>query len=486
MKTVKYLVAGLLVACAMNVQAQTSFREMLKPIETQLEANPNDDAAVKNMIKDYRKEFKKNAEALTALGYTFFGVKRYDAAIQWADQAIAVNKNYGDAYVLKGDVAAMQDDGGGAANWYQQAMTMDPKNPNGYLGYANVYRKVDPQGAEAAINQLRQTNPDFPVDAELGHYMFNADNMDKAYEYYSKSKLEKLDEGRLAEYALVARSVDKNEDALRIAQFGVQKFPESNAFLRLAIISSVALQQYDGALSYSEKLMSKEGETNSGDLIYFGQALAGKERYEEAIAKFNKAIEVDKTNIMPYQHISETYAKMGNEDKAIEFSRKYMELNPNVKPSEYTKLAGIYMAKVKKGDNVEVNYANAMQVYDDAAKKYPQLKSWAIYQKANDTFGAEMDTIALKLYNDLIAELEPKTDRDRTDNNFLATAYRNGGYIIWATLNDSQAARPYFEKLIAIDPDNSLAKKYFDAEKAAQEAAAAAAEEGADTVQPKE
>jgi tetratricopeptide (TPR) repeat protein len=142
------------------------------------------------------------------------------------------------------------------------------------------------------------------------------------------------------------------------------------------------------------------------------------------------------------------------------------------------------MAKVKKGDNVEVNYANAMQVYDDAAKKYPQLKSWAIYQKANDTFGAEMDTIALKLYNDLIAELEPKTDRDRTDNNFLATAYRNGGYIIWATLNDSQAARPYFEKLIAIDPDNSLAKKYFDAEKAAQEAAAAAAEEGADTVQP--
>lgn len=482
MKTLKYFImAGMLFACAMNVQAQADYKEMLKPIKTQLEANPNDEAAVKDLLKGYKKAFKKNAEALTALGYTYFGVKRYDAAISYADQAIAVNKNYGDAYVLKGDVAAMQDNGGEAANNYQMAMNMDPKNPNGYLGYANIYRKVDPAGAEDAINRLRQANPEYPVDAELGHLMFNADNMEKAYAYYSKTQLDKLVEGRLAEYALVAGSVDKKEEALKIAKFGIQKFPESNAFLRLGIVNSVALDLHDEALGFAERLMKKEGETNSGDLIYYGQALAGKERYEEAIAKFQKAIEVDKTNIMPYQNISETYAKMGNEDKAIEFSRKYMELNPNVKPSEYTKLAGIYMAKVKKGENVEQNYADAMQVYDDAVKKYPSLQSWAIYQKANDTFGAELDEKALELYNQLIAQLENKADRERSETNYLATAYRNGGYITWSTLNDSEAAKPYFEKLIQLDPNNSLAKKFFEAEKAAQEAAAAAAaEEGAE------
>ena len=477
MKTLKYVIAGMLFACAMNVQAQADYKEMLKPIKTQLEANPNDDAAVKNLLKDYKKSFKKNAEALTALGYTYFGVKRYDAAILYADQAIAVNKNFGNAYVLKGDVATMQDNGGEAANNYQMAMNMDPKNPNGYLGYANVYRKVDPQGAEDAINRLRQANPEYPVDAELGHLMFNADNMEKAYDYYSKTQLDKLDEGRLAEYALVAGSVDKKDEALKIAKFGIQKFPESNAFLRLGIVNSVALNQHDDALSFAERLMKKEGETNSGDLIYYGQALAGKERYDEAIAKFNKAIKVDKTNITPYQRISETYAKMGNEDKAIEYSRKYMELNPNVKPSEYTKLAGIYMAKVKKGENTEENYANAMQVYDDAVKKYPTLQSWAIYQKANDTFAAELDEKALDLYKQLIAQLENKADRDKSETNYLATAYRNGGYITWSTLNDSEAAKPYFEKLIQLDPNNSLAKKFFEAEKAAQEAAAAAAAE---------
>ena len=77
--------------------------------------------------------------------------------------------------------------------------------------------------------------------------------------------------------------------------------------------------------------------------------------------------------------------------------------------------------------------------------------------------------------------MENKADRERSETNYLATAYRNGGYITWSTLNDSEAAKPYFEKLIQLDPNNSLAKKFFEAEKAAQEAAAAAAaEEGAE------
>ena len=29
-----------------------------------------------------------------------------------------------------------------AASWYKNCMTMDPKNPQGYISYANVYRKI--------------------------------------------------------------------------------------------------------------------------------------------------------------------------------------------------------------------------------------------------------------------------------------------------------------------------------------------------------
>ena len=35
----------------------------------------------------------------------------------WYDAVIAKFKNYGDAYILKGDIYAMQDNGGEAATW---------------------------------------------------------------------------------------------------------------------------------------------------------------------------------------------------------------------------------------------------------------------------------------------------------------------------------------------------------------------------------
>ena len=136
------------------------------------------------------------------------------------------------------------------------------------------------------------------------------------------------------------------------------------------------------------------------------------------------------------------------------------------------------MAKVKKDEAAEENYATAMSVYDGVAEKYPQLKSWSLYQKANETFKAEMDEKALNLYNDVVNALENKEDRDRDENNYLATAYRNGGYILWSTKGDTDAARPYFEKLLKLDPENSLAKKFFEAEAAAN---AAAEEEAAAT-----
>lgn len=85
---------------------------------------------------------QKDPKALVALGNLLAMNKNYDQANAVADAVIAKFKNYGDAYILKGDIYAMQDNGGEAATWYGQCMTMDPKNPQGYISYSNVYRKL--------------------------------------------------------------------------------------------------------------------------------------------------------------------------------------------------------------------------------------------------------------------------------------------------------------------------------------------------------
>ena len=479
MKTLKYYIAVLVVACfSTTAMAQTDYKAALKPIRAAIEAAPTDPNAAKDLIKDYKKLFKKDAEAMAALGYSYFGVKNYEQAIAYADMAIKINKSCGMAYLLKGDVEYMQDNGGEAARWYQMCQINDPKNPDGYLRYASVYRKVDPQGAEEAINKLRKENPTFPVDAELGHALYEANDADKAYEYYVKSDKNQLTEARLAEFALVAGDTKHNDKALEIAEFGLSKFPQSAMFARLAIINAVNLEKYDEALTYVGKLENIAGQLNSGDAIYQGRALSGVERYDEAIQAFQKAIALDEKNIMPYQYLSETYAKMGQEDMAIEFSKKYLELNPNARPSDYKKLADVYMAKRAKGEDPEANYAKAMEVYDGVAVKYPQLKAWTIYQKANETFKAEMDEQALSLYLSLIKELEGNADRTKDETNYLATAYRNAGYIYWGTKSDLETAYPYFEKLLKLDPENALGKKFMDAYQAKKDEEAGALEGG--------
>ena len=71
MKRMKYVVAGfLMMGLSLPAVAQNAnYSVMLKPIEQSLKDNPNMDAkTLKNLTKDYQKEFKKDPKALVALG----------------------------------------------------------------------------------------------------------------------------------------------------------------------------------------------------------------------------------------------------------------------------------------------------------------------------------------------------------------------------------------------------------------------------------
>lgn len=106
---------------------EVNYKDMLKPIETTLKSRNSATKEFEKEIKEYQKEFKKDPKALIALGNILAMHKDYDKANLVADAVIAKFKNYGDAYILKGDIYAMQDNGGEAATWYNQCMTMDPR-----------------------------------------------------------------------------------------------------------------------------------------------------------------------------------------------------------------------------------------------------------------------------------------------------------------------------------------------------------------------
>lgn len=465
MKTYKYLIAGVLALSApMGTMAQElDYNKEIETIQKALKSDPNSDATTK-LIKTYSKEFKKNPEALVALGNAYLTVKNYDAAAQCANQAISRNKNYGNAYVLLGDIEAMksQGDGGEAAMWYQQAMTMDPQNPQGYMSYANVYRKRSPQEAERVLNELRKVRPDFPVDAEAGSGFYQSGNYEKAYEYFAKSDKNQLDETHLQEYAVTAYMLGKYNEALDLTTIAQQKFPDAKFFNRIALWSSVDSRQYDKALTYANAVISEDGKKSSRDYLYYGQALAGNGKYAEAIEQYQKAFELDNKNFQPYQLISEAYKGLGDEDNALAWSQKYLQSNPNAKPSEYASLASIYVAKIDKVTKAADKAAlidKAIAVYEDMASKFPTIAGWAYNMAGAEASSKGFEDKSATEYQKTVDLLKDKAaSLDQDDKGYLMKAYQNLGYYYWGTKKNLDAAKPYYEELIKLDPSDKNAR----------------------------
>ena len=122
-------------------------------------------------------------------------------------------------------------------------------------------------------------------------------------------------------------------------------------------------------------------------------------------------------------------------------------------------MAEIYNAKAQKGgEQKEASVDKAINGYNSFAEKYPQPKAYAHLQAANIAFQNELDDKALANYELVIKELESK-QYDEDEKGYLMQAYKNAGYIYWGSKKDLTTAQPYFEKLIKLDPNNSLAKK---------------------------
>jgi len=456
MKAIKYLVVGALIGISAPSMAQdVDYGTALAPVSQALKSNA---ANAGELVKNYVKEFKKNPEAIIALGNSYLAVKNLAKADEMAELALSRSKkdlkNQANAYILKGDVEAVKDEsgnGGNAASHYATAMSLDPKNPMAYTRYASIYRKINPQLVEETYAKLKAEIPDYPIEAEAGHSFFSANKFDKAYENYSKCNIQNLDEGNLVEYVISAIQLRKYAEALTIANTGSSKFDKNATFKQLGLWSAVETEKYDEAVSIAEKYMQMEGDKNSTDFTYYGKALLGAKRYQEAIAQFEKAMEVDKDVVEPLAKISEAYTGLGNPDKALEYSELYMQKNPNATPSDYAKMANIYVEKA--------DYTKALAIYDKMAEKFPQIAGWA-YMIASGVADKSGNTDLGAAYNQKIVDLlVNKADRDADETGYLSQALRLLGYHYWAEKNDLEKAKPYYEQLIKIDPNDANAKK---------------------------
>ena len=468
MKATKYLVAG---ALMLSIAAPTMAQDVKSQVDaiTKVIVDANGDVnATKAQVKEFMKANKKDAGALAGLGRAFLAAKNFEQAKLYAEQAMKVGKNNAAGYILRGDIASAEDDGGTAASYYEMATQQAPQEPTAYVKYARVYQKVDPNGAVAMLEKLRSVKPDYPVDAAAG-YMYSSNNQLKsAMNYYDKVQdVTALDDYILFDYASTAYVLEQYDKAVKLAQAGIQKYPQYGSFNRIGLYGSDKQKQYDAAVNYGKQLFSATDtiKYTANDYIYYADALMNTGKTDEAVAAYKHIPEIDADNKDVNKYIAEAYTKAKKFNEAVAAYEQYLkDKGDDVTYKEYDNFADIYIEQADAAATdaeKKAAFKKAADIYGQIAEKFDYAAIYAVSKQATAYYQINPDLKAgasLPYYMKLIELINAKADKTASDNNKLVTAYN---YLaVHYIQNDKVAeAKKWAEKLLEVSPDNETGKQ---------------------------
>lgn len=428
---------------------------------------------VEEQVKNIFKENKKNTEVLVGIGQAYLNVKDTANAAKYADLALKRDGKYAKAWILKGDIAVMKDDGGEAATNYQNAMYFDPKEPDGYYKYALIQRGVNPQAAVDALEQLRKNRPDFPVDAYSGRIYYNAGKFEDAAKSYAKvSNLMSMEDEDITNYAISQWLLGKRQESIDICKAALQKNPRKAGWNRVAFYCYTDLKQPTEALDYADRLFNKSDSAHftEHDYTYYGTALKLAKRYDEAIDAFNKAIEMNKDNAKQLailnRNLSDIYMAKADYDNAVAYLEKTMGEKPSFDDIDGLGQlwADIAAKKTQAKDAAGALecFKKADQTYAKLMELYPNYSNYGNYMRAQLNANMDPDSkqgLAKPFYEALAQSLSAKQSLNNSEKQMLEQAYT---YMIVYAFNvkqDKAQAKEFAQKLLQINPDNEVAKQ---------------------------
>ena len=472
MKAIKYLVMGALLT-GFSATANAQEEELNAALNGIKSKAPN----VAELAKTAYKKNKKNAAALIKVARAFYEQKDTANARMFANYANEAGKpkyQFAPAYLLLGDIeASYGTDGGRAAGYYNQAITFDPKNPEGYKKWAMVYRKISPTQAAKKLEEMKVQCPDEDIDAFKGHIFMLANDEKQAYENYVKADINKLDKLGLNEFVRCSYFTGHFADAVRAAEAGIKLEPRNPTFNRIAMFANYELKNYDAAKDYIHKYFFETDSAKISEYDHFYTALIYQALEDKAnmYAHYDKALELvnDQSMIKRWailKSVSDSYLKDKEFENAIKYYDQYMACKPDLNSDDMEGVAKIYS---KFADENEPRKAEligkAIEAYRAMAEKFPIQNTYAAYQCA--TMNNKLDKtgekgLAKPDYQKVVELLEGKADRTKGEDIMLKYSYHYLMSNAFLFGKNKPLAKEYANKILAIDPDYAPAQQIRD------------------------
>ena len=369
------------------------------------------------------------------------------AAAQWID---------------KGDEQRYKKNYDNAIECYNKALGVDPNNGSAWNGLGLVYReqKNSDKSREAFLkamdlyNKAVELNPTSSVAwNNLGRAYHNGGKFPKALECYNKAlelalKDVEVEPNNVLKYNIlneIYRNLGEYDKA-RVALVKSVNLEPNDLNNWKKLLRSSSLSSTPSALDCHLNIIKLEPNLDNWINLAMYYTIWIK-NYDEAIACFNKALELDSDNketwlkmAWAYEfHINNPQMKVYSYKKIIEILISEVQLNPS-DASKWVEIASYY-EKIDDRDNVIKSLFKAIEINPNDDSKWVKLASY--YEKIND-----YDSAIKYLFKAI--EINPNDD---SKWGTLALYYEK--------MNDYDNAIKYLFKAIKVSESVNSNKNYY-------------------------
>ncbi|HYG21071.1 MAG TPA: hypothetical protein VD816_19175 [Ohtaekwangia sp.] len=396
----------------------------------------------------------KDPAVLRAVGEGYLLNEKFtNEAVTILQQAKERNDDNPYTLVALGDALLQQNNGGGAVDNYERAARLDPANglPN-YKVALVFFRSKNTTVAEENLLKSTKADPNFaPSYKELGELYYTTKQADKAVtaqESYLKTT-ENPEKGKFnyAFYLFMAKQYPKAIAVFKELAAKPDVTPTTLRYYAYALVESGNLPE---AKKVFDLYFSKSTDISASDYAYYGKMLQKQGLDSLAVSSFAKSYERDTSQVDMLETVAELYFKLRNYDSSIIAYEKLIPKRASKpRPGDYFNIGRAYYVK----DNL-MGADSAFQKVIELAPNMTVGYLWAgrTNAKIDSTW---KEGRARPYFEKLIEKAQANPDKGKND---LIEAYSYmGTYYVQKEINLT-TSESYWDKVLALDPNNENAK----------------------------
>lgn len=442
---------------------------------------------------------KKDYMTYLAAGRAYMAAKKVDTAMigplfRKAEELDSKDKAP-ETFIALGDMFVAVKDNTKAYPMYLRALDIDPNLNRVHVQVGKMYKEAYAFAeAEGELKKIIEANPNYgPAYGELGEL-----NMQWSY-FDPKNAAAKRTEALAAKKKYMELTDDSFDSKLRYAQFLVYagdwaqlekevanlnapaNSPKEFVVLRMKGYSQIENKNYTEGLKTMDALFARKQDTArliGSDYMYLGLAQTNTGADSLAAMNLVKAVQLDSTKADTLANLAKKYYDKGASAKdgnafakagelygvAVKANSKSKDIGTNAYYwGNANYFAYAYLDQAKANPSREL-LVQADTAYGTLAKLAPEFEAAYLSRaRVNKLIDSKDNAAALKglpvPYYEKYVQLVTVTKPEKAANakRGLVEAYNNLG--AYALLTDVAKAKEYFNKVLAIDPNDATAKQ---------------------------